>query len=588
MSDASIKDLTQDTATLDTAPESDHAVDVTAALPVNKLDAENYVADDLEGVTENLLGSGNLNFLLMQSRQTDAANVTSYGEFSSGGADPVGAEAGLFGQIPDETDTDAGDLLGAVGSNEPALNANGTDLPGLSSPTITLSPVTPLSLGDNVTEKALAFESESHHTVINNPNPPPPPPPPPTPDPDPNPDPDVDVSVHNDTDLPNIDINLDPVEDIVGDIDVITNISHDENGVNVSLDTIFADIPLVKGDILVNVPLLNPVLDGALDTLAPVSGTLNNLIDTADLEYVLQDPVGTVASVIDNLDLPGLAQDPVGAVTELTDSLGVNDLIQDPVGTVTEVIDNLQIEETLDAVTDVAENIVDNLNVDSLVQDPVGGVTDIVDGLLDVTQDDGDTDLVVTNDLDLPLVDIVLDPVESIVGDIDINLDVAHDDDGAVLGLDVLVADVDLAHTEIAPEIPLVDPGAESLLDTVSEIVDQTVSEDNLTDTAMDLLSAPETLGDNPISDLIGGADADEALWPQTDAGGIGDITGTLDGIAATVDGATALPEPIGNVTEGLGLLSSSSSDTSSSSGGGLLSGLGGGGHHGGGLFGWH
>jgi len=36
-----------------------------------KLDADQYTAEDLDGVTESLFGSGNLNFLSLQGAQSD-------------------------------------------------------------------------------------------------------------------------------------------------------------------------------------------------------------------------------------------------------------------------------------------------------------------------------------------------------------------------------------------------------------------------------------------------------------------------------------------------------------------------------------
>lgn len=41
------------------------------ATPVTKLDADQYLVSDLDGVTEGLFGSGNMNFLMMQSGQTN-------------------------------------------------------------------------------------------------------------------------------------------------------------------------------------------------------------------------------------------------------------------------------------------------------------------------------------------------------------------------------------------------------------------------------------------------------------------------------------------------------------------------------------
>ena len=40
-----------------------------------KLDADFYHVDDIHGVTEGLTGSGNLNYLVLQARQTDEARA---------------------------------------------------------------------------------------------------------------------------------------------------------------------------------------------------------------------------------------------------------------------------------------------------------------------------------------------------------------------------------------------------------------------------------------------------------------------------------------------------------------------------------
>lgn len=40
--------------------------------PTGKLDADQYMADDIDGITESLFGSGNLNFLSLQAAQTDS------------------------------------------------------------------------------------------------------------------------------------------------------------------------------------------------------------------------------------------------------------------------------------------------------------------------------------------------------------------------------------------------------------------------------------------------------------------------------------------------------------------------------------
>ena len=55
--------------------------------PVRKLDADEYTANDLDGVTESATGSGNLNFLMMQAGQTNEAmrNVNPFDNVGGGG-----------------------------------------------------------------------------------------------------------------------------------------------------------------------------------------------------------------------------------------------------------------------------------------------------------------------------------------------------------------------------------------------------------------------------------------------------------------------------------------------------------------------
>jgi hypothetical protein len=43
------------------------------SMPVTKLDADQYTAEDLDGVTESIFGSGNLNFMMLQAAQTNEA-----------------------------------------------------------------------------------------------------------------------------------------------------------------------------------------------------------------------------------------------------------------------------------------------------------------------------------------------------------------------------------------------------------------------------------------------------------------------------------------------------------------------------------
>lgn len=64
--------------------------DSPIVIPTNKLDADEYSADDLDGVTESVFGSGNLSYASLQASQTDSAM------FSNGG-DTIGGDFDLSG-----------------------------------------------------------------------------------------------------------------------------------------------------------------------------------------------------------------------------------------------------------------------------------------------------------------------------------------------------------------------------------------------------------------------------------------------------------------------------------------------------------
>src|SRR5690606_20147676 len=100
-----------------------------------------------------------------------------------------------------------------------------------------------------------------------------------------NPSDDIDVAVHNDIGLPNGDVNLDPLENIVGDIDVGVGITHGDDGIGISLDAVLLDIPLVDADIQLDIPIVNPIVNDVLDAAEPVLSGVTDIaqpvIDTA-------------------------------------------------------------------------------------------------------------------------------------------------------------------------------------------------------------------------------------------------------------------------------------------------------------------
>lgn len=78
--------LTRETPAMQTASDTFNAF---LNAPVTKLDADEYMAIDLYGVTEGLAGSGNMNFLMMQAGQTNEM-------LSSGGGINILGDSALF------------------------------------------------------------------------------------------------------------------------------------------------------------------------------------------------------------------------------------------------------------------------------------------------------------------------------------------------------------------------------------------------------------------------------------------------------------------------------------------------------------
>src|ERR1043166_7270181 len=69
----------------DTQIHSDFS-DASLAIPANKLDADQYSADDIDGVTESIFGSGNMAYASLQASQTDALIALNEAAGSESGA----------------------------------------------------------------------------------------------------------------------------------------------------------------------------------------------------------------------------------------------------------------------------------------------------------------------------------------------------------------------------------------------------------------------------------------------------------------------------------------------------------------------
>ena len=90
-------------------------VDSPIVIPTNKLDADEYSADDLDGVTESVFGSGNLSYASLQASQTDSAMFNNGGDTIGGDFDLSGLGNANLGSARGNTATDLDNGLGASG-----------------------------------------------------------------------------------------------------------------------------------------------------------------------------------------------------------------------------------------------------------------------------------------------------------------------------------------------------------------------------------------------------------------------------------------------------------------------------------------
>lgn len=455
---------------------------------------------------------------------------------------------------------------------------------------------------------------------------------------------DYDLQVHTDLGIPNLDVNLDVLENMIGDIDIALGLDViGGDGIGITLDGLVADLPVINLDTQINVPVIMPVVNGAL---APMSDMLSDLTAPETLAGLFDNPAEAAEDIMGSV--VGSLQDIVAGTTEgivssLEDTLGSigqsdhsaddSDLaVQNDIGLP-------QIDINLDAVENITGdidlglslnssdngltvgldttiagiNLLDDISVavDIPLVSPViaevleaaspvlGGVTSAVqpvlddvsgivenltDNLLTPPPPDGadDTDIAVHNNIGLPQIDINLDTVENITGDIDLGLGLQQGDDGLTIGLDTTLAGIQLLDdVSVTVDIPLVTPVAGEVIDIAQSLLGEAASDEGTAHGAMALLDGTAQGAEDVLSTLLGSGPqgGGDAAWPQLDAGALLGSEGLGGLMGGITDGALHLPEPVGNIVEGLGLLPSGSDH-----GGGLLSGLFNG--HGGGLFG--
>lgn len=661
--------LQSDVITIADTHDSSSGLSLDVVAPAGRMDADNYTAEDLDGVTHGLFGSGNLNYLTLQGRETDEMLAAGTGEQRLGDMEHVltenavaaiggqaiadshdigpqqahgsvlqdGAQGehslqsisqlmtGAHGQIPAMLDGGAmGGAAGMKGALDAVFNhgggadgmaragadgvagasgingndgahggagaggADGHDGSGLNvtvdvdvtvnhvlSPienilNTTVNDTTTLidnSVGDvtSTVTNVTGDVTDIVNNLLGGGG-----------------DGDIDLYEHNDIGLPQVNLNLDPVEAIVGDINTGVTLAHDAQGATVSLDALAAGLPLahatlpveapVVGQILSDIPatdtLLHAPVPAVTDAVSDIANTVTSLADVPSVNDILQDPASAVTAVADtvvgdvtsilappasgdadifahnDLGLPqvDVGLDPVENIVGDTDA-GV-DITHGQDGSVTLGTQATALGDSLvGGSTTLAEGGAAGAlthTVESALSDPATAasslpstLTDTVANIASGTPPDtsaSDTDLSVHNDLGLPQVDVNLDPVESVTGDLDIGVDATHSDSaldaganavalgGTLLDTGATVMDGGLAGNTVADVTHDVSSGA--LTDAVGGILDNASALDGAAGNAQSVLdAAAPTAG----GDALGGIAGD-----VTGGGTTGDV-GTLD-----------------------------------------------------------
>lgn len=293
-------------------------------------------------------------------------------------------------------------------------------------------------------------------------------------------------------DLPDItqDINLDPVEMVVGDIDLDIDIVQDIDPLNTSggQDTDLA----LDSNIIDGMPDVNLVIDPVEDIVGDIdiSGDLN--IDLLQNDAVENDTGDTDITLQTDIDL--VDDTLADSVTDIE-----LDAVEDVIGDV-----DLDLTTAADLLGDTADPLVDGYDGgsgnDTLLSAAGDLLEDTVDAILpDVNDEANDTDLLldagadVTNDLGIDnMTDVTLDTVEDLTHDTDIDADL----DGAISLLD----------SETDPIDNLLSEGADGWTETTLVDADNIFSYGTGSDSGLgDVL--PEV--DGTVGEGIGGLDFD-------------------------------------------------------------------------------
>jgi len=572
--------LTQETPAMQTAHETFNAF---LNAPVTKLDADEYMAADLDGVTESLLGSGNLNFLMMQAGQTNE-EIISRGDSSeisetSFGASPLFGELGSRGVADSgaqaDTAMDRGfdmpslgldDGNSGYGGQNTATSLGASSLASNSSAAMPLTDSGAFTRSTSLTQPPPGNGNNGTSGISGN-----------------NGLNGKDGTPGGDTTINNTNIyNIDPPDNLFTTInnitdnttEIVTNVTNNltdivnnffENGldlgpIGISLDATLDEVlglglDLISGDSILNVldetlnlaPVLDPIEGLVGDILADIS--LDAILDPFQYDNSASDfdlHLGTDLNLLGmNLALPSI-DIPLDPVEFLLGDIDIGldigeDLLDLPflngggpddtdlgLGNLEQTLGLAPVIDLVESVVNPVEDLVGdldilgNLHVDllNLGQDGTGADTDLILPM--------DIDLVDSNLLNNGL-EIGLDPIEALVGDIDLDLTVAGD----VLGN---VADglIDLQPGGTGEDNIIADIGdvATDLVDGIIGFDNNAGDQDLALDVGANIIGLPVNEAANlvldPVENLLGDVDIGAGLGIDLlDTSGIASPTDT-------------------------------------------------------------
>lgn len=564
-------------------------LDMPLIIPTNRLDADQYSADDLDGVTESVFGSGNLAYASLQASQTDALLSSAVMESRLDGYIP-GTHADrpdsvfLQGFANDSGGSFSGHATPSASEQKLSAHAGSTQssgfAPSLSEGFLTENntafnrgPVSSFSSnnGINTAEDSSVGDTVNNTQEISN------------------------TTTHNDnTQVTNVVDNsthltvieaqevVNLIEQIFNDLgDTITYIDTFLcDAVDILIQQVCNTLEVVfnllggngngDGDIGLDTDISLAALNAPLDALTDldVSAVLNSL----NVEETLGNIVAPVQDILDDLglgavDLAGvtdtvaaIASPVLDVVENIVDSvLGpvLESVVAPVLSPVLEMVDTALLEGVLGQVDDLLD-ISNNVLLDP-VEDLVGDLDldlglglDLLGGSgAETSNSAGDTDIVIQTQIDLidntlgiANIDIALDPIEAITGDIDIDLGLALNLLGEVAAP---IVNADAGGT--GEDTALANLG-NTLADVAGEIVTPVLGD-------MPPLIVEGSVGDDLIGDLLGTIESnlDGAMeWTENLIGSdvplFGDLAGGGGDLLADI-----LPDPIGTIAEGIGAL---------------------------------